>query len=175
MENMIDRINIWAMHNPEVFVEMRSFGANTELFRVGYSNHNWNHTGLMDRYYVDGEPLEFVVGKWEKSINSITQDVETASQKQLSGKLTYTGRVDVRACTEGIAMLRSKAIDELKKYPESMSWPDITQEQFLDAMYRHTMAMVDGGVDSVDPETGLPHLYAVQFNAMVLAMKFRDK
>ena len=95
-------------------------------------------------------------------------------QKQTAGKLKYHGRVDLEACTSGIAALRGVIIDDIGKYPESMEWPAIDTHHFIDALYRHTMCIVDGGIGATDSETGLPHLYAVQFNAMVLAMRLRD-
>ena len=95
-------------------------------------------------------------------------------QKQLKGKPVYMNRVHTKCATEGIALLRAEAIDNIKKYPESMSWPDIPACQFADAIKRHYDAMNEAGDPfAVDPETGLPHIWAIQFNCMVLEMKRR--
>ena len=38
-------------------------------------------------------------------------------QKQLKGKPVYMNRVHTKCATEGIALLRAEAIDNIKKYP----------------------------------------------------------
>ena len=124
----------------------------------------------MKEKMVDLDPYNSIISL-EKPVTKQSKD----AQKQLKGKLKYHGRVDIKACTEGIAKLRSKAIDELKKYPESMSWNDITKEEFLDAAYRHLMEMMEDGCEAIDPETGLTHLSAVQFNLMVIVMKLEGR
>lgn len=97
------------------------------------------------------------------------------AQKQLSAKLRYFGRVDIPASIEGIALLRKKIIEEIGKYPESMKWPAISPEHFIDAIQRHLNKIYEAGDPfALDEETGLPHIFAIQFNAMVLEMKRRE-
>ena len=93
-------------------------------------------------------------------------------QKQLKGKPKYWNRVDTSACCDGVAEVRRVAIEDLKKYPESMSWPDIPTEDFADAIKRHYDKMNEvGDPFAIDPETGEPHIHAIQFCCMVLEMK----
>ena len=96
-------------------------------------------------------------------------------QKQTKGKNRYYGRVDVPAMIEPVAELREQIISVNKKYPESMAWPDIEEGHFIDALQRHLNEIMVGGLMAIDRETGLPHLYAIGFNYMVLSMKMKGR
>ena len=54
-----------------------------------------------------------------------------------------------------------------KKYLTSDSWKLNTREQYNDAAYRHFMAYLDDN-DSVDEESGLPHLHHLACNIAFL-------
>lgn len=96
-------------------------------------------------------------------------------QKQLNGKHKFWNRVDIPDMTEPVAELRKVIIEDIGKYPESMEWPDIPVEDFIDAIQRHLDDVREAGDPfAVDPESGLPHLYAVGFNYMVWSMKHRN-
>lgn len=96
-------------------------------------------------------------------------------QKQLNNKPKFWGRVDIPAMTEPVAELRRVIIEEVGKYPESMSWPNIPPEEFVDAIQRHLDDIREAGDPfAVDPESGLPHINAIGFNYMVLSMKYRN-
>jgi hypothetical protein len=80
----------------------------------------------------------------------------------------------VSACVDGVAELRRVVIEELKKYPESMEWENVPLHEFTQAIFRHVKECIDSGNPfAVDPETKLPHIYAIQFNCMVLAMRLK--
>jgi hypothetical protein len=96
-------------------------------------------------------------------------------QKQTKGKFRYYGRVDIPAMIEPVAELREQIITVNKKYPESMAWPDIQENHFIDALQRHLNSIMLEGLGSIDNETGLPHLYAIGFNYMVLSMKMKGR
>ena len=95
--------------------------------------------------------------------------------KQTKGKPKFAGRVDIAAMIEPVAELRRVAVEEIGKYDETMEWPDHDAWDFLDALQRHMNKIYSAGDPyAIDPETGLPHLYAVGFNYMVVSMKMRE-
>ena len=97
-------------------------------------------------------------------------------QKQLTGKPKYWGRVDIKAMIDPVAEVRRIAIEEIKKYPESMRWNDIPIEHFFDAIQRHCDAIrEENNPAAIDPDTGLPHYYAIGFNYMVISMKLQGR
>jgi len=98
------------------------------------------------------------------------------SQKQTKGKHKYWNRVDIPAMIEPVAEQRRVIIEEIGKYPESMEWPDICVTEFIDAMQRHMDDVREAGDPfAIDPETGNPHLFAIGFNYMVWAMKYKGR
>lgn len=72
-----------------------------------------------------------------------------------------------------------RAVSEVRaygvaKYGSSESWRDVEPERYRDALYRHWLAYLDDP-DSVDTESGLPHLWHVACNAAFLcAMERRE-
>lgn len=97
---------------------------------------------------------------------------ELDKQKQLTGKERYFNRVDVEACIAPVARVRSAAIDNLKKYPESMQWRDISIVHFVDAIQRHLNAIYAAGdIFAEDPETGCMHIDAIAWNHHVIEVK----
>ena len=94
-------------------------------------------------------------------------------QKQTNGKPKFWNRVDIGAMIRPVAELRDVAITKIGKYPENMDWGKIGPEYFIDAMQRHLNEINSSGNPwEVDKETGLPHLFAIGFNYMVLCIKY---
>lgn len=71
-----------------------------------------------------------------------------------------------------IATVRMYGTD---KYGDSESWANVEAQRYLDAMLRHMLAVWDD-IDSVDKESGLPHLWHVACNvAFLIAIQQRGK
>lgn len=105
-------------------------------------------------------------------INGEPVEGDTDKQKQLGDKPKYWNRINVSACIDPIARIRSSAIDKLGKYPENMTWPDIPVEDFIDAIQRHLNKIYEAGDPfAVDEETGCFHIDAIAWNHMVIEMK----
>lgn len=96
--------------------------------------------------------------------------------KQTKGKPRFWGRVDIPAMTEPVAELRRVIIEDIKKYPETMEWPNIHISVWVDAIQRHLDDIrEENNVFAVDPETGLPHFFAIGFSYMVISREYRKK
>ena len=55
----------------------------------------------------------------------------------------------------------------VKKYCEPDNWKRVEPERYRDAMYRHMLAYIDDP-ESIDEESGLPHLWHLACNAAFL-------
>lgn len=97
------------------------------------------------------------------------------AKKVTKGKARYYGRVDIAACIEGISKVREVIIDDLELYPEDMDLDKVSEEELIDANFRHLMKMQAFGFDSKDLQTGRPHLHHIQTNCMFLERKRRKK
>ena len=114
------------------------------------------------------------------SIHKTTTDIDSSDQtiKQTNGKdkLEY---VPMYAATHGIAKVREWAIDIQKKYPDPKSLYVVAKEtpmKLIEATIRHMIAVIDGGtIESIDDESGLPHIYLAQTNLAFLATSMGDK
>lgn len=63
-----------------------------------------------------------------------------------------------------IAMVREYGS---KKYSNHNNWQQVEQQRYVDAAYRHWLACVDD-INSVDKESGLPHLWHMATNIAFL-------
>ncbi len=93
--------------------------------------------------------------------NNIT-DTDPSLLKETTGKarLTLVPRLIITA----IARVREYGN---RKYKTSDSWKLNTREQYNDATFRHFLAYLDDP-DSVDSESGLPHLWHLATNISFL-------
>lgn len=96
------------------------------------------------------------------------------SKKDLRGKPQYAGRVDIDACVRGVALVRTKIIDEIGKYGEDMDLEQVSPEELVDAILRHAIELQEDPYHC-DAETGLPTLWHIQANAHFLERKRRFK
>jgi hypothetical protein len=60
-----------------------------------------------------------------------------------------------------------------KKYGDSDSWRRVDKERYIDAMFRHLLKYVND-TDSVDKESGLPHLWHLACNVAFLCEMERE-
>lgn len=61
-----------------------------------------------------------------------------------------------------------------KKYKDSNSWKRVEKERYIDAMFRHLLKYVNDN-NSVDEESGLPHLWHLACNVAFLCEMEKDK
>lgn len=88
--------------------------------------------------------------------------MNTKLLKETAGKLRLT--LVPRKIIRAIAEVREFGN---RKYLTSDSWKLNTKEQYQDAAYRHFLAYLDDN-DSVDEESGLPHLHHLACNIAFL-------
>ena len=61
-----------------------------------------------------------------------------------------------------------------KKYKDSNSWKRVEKERYIDAMFRHLLKYVNDN-NSVDKESGLPHLWHIACNVAFLCEMEKEK
>lgn len=62
----------------------------------------------------------------------------------------------------------------VQKYSEPDNWKRVEPERLRDAMYRHMLAYIDDP-ESIDAESGLPHLWHLACNAaFLIALRWDD-
>lgn len=61
-----------------------------------------------------------------------------------------------------------------KKYKDSNSWKRVEKERYIDAMFRHLLKYVNDN-NSIDEESGLPHLWHCACNMAFLCEMEKDK
>lgn len=61
-----------------------------------------------------------------------------------------------------------------KKYKDSNSWKRVEKERYIDAMFRHLLKYVNDN-NSVDEESGMPHLWHLACNVAFLCEMEKDK
>lgn len=66
---------------------------------------------------------------------------------------------------ESIAIIREYGT---KKYKDPDNWKQVEEQRYLDALCRHLLAILKDGIESVDKESGLPHLWHLNCNANFL-------
>jgi hypothetical protein len=69
-----------------------------------------------------------------------------------------------------VAQVREYGVN---KYGTSESWKEVEPQRYLDALYRHVVAMV-GDMHSKDNESGIEHYKHVACNAMFLCELLKD-
>lgn len=60
------------------------------------------------------------------------------------------------------------------KYGSPENWRFVEPERYLDALYRHLLAVVDEGLDSTDKESHLPHIWHIATNAAFLCAMYKE-
>lgn len=68
------------------------------------------------------------------------------------------------AIIRGIAQVREYGNQKYR--PDS--WREVEPQEYVDAAYRHLLAIVDGGIGSVDKESGLLHVWHLACNVAFL-------
>lgn len=85
--------------------------------------------------------------------------------KDTKGKLNYS-----QMQWEGIEAVAKVFQYAEKKYGNVSTWRNLTpasKDRYLNALMRHLVEIFKG--NRVDPESGLPHIYAVAWNALTSA------
>lgn len=62
----------------------------------------------------------------------------------------------------------------LKKYPGS-DWKKVPIEEYLNALLRHILKLVDGGIEAIDQESGLKHLSHIASNVAFMCYLQKEK
>lgn len=71
-----------------------------------------------------------------------------------------------------VARVREYAVTT--KYKDKDNWKRVEPERYRDAMYRHMLAYIDDP-ESIDAESGLPHLWHMVTNAaFLIALRWDD-
>ena len=69
-----------------------------------------------------------------------------------------------------IAQIRQYGID---KYHDPNNWKQVESQRYVDALYRHLLAYIEG--EELDPESGYPHLWHMACNiAFLVDMEARE-
>ena len=61
-----------------------------------------------------------------------------------------------------------------KKYGSSDSWKQVEPQRYVDALLRHALAFASD-INSIDEESGLPHLWHAACNAAFLSEMLKEK
>lgn len=61
-----------------------------------------------------------------------------------------------------------------EKYKDPENWKRVEKERYIDAMFRHLLAYVDNN-NSLDEESGLPHLWHLATNVAFLCELEKEK
>lgn len=61
------------------------------------------------------------------------------------------------------------------KYGSPDNWRFVEPERYVDALYRHLLAVVEKGLDSSDAESRLPHIWHIATNAAFLCEILHDE
>lgn len=103
---------------------------------------------------VDGRPAPFANGR-------------TVGLKYDNGKPRWS--LMMRGCSKALLGVVKVLTFGAKKYADD-SWQNVdnAQVRYTDALYRHLHEIQLHGLDSVDPESGLPHIHHVSTNALFL-------
>jgi len=96
-----------------------------------------------------------------------TNDVGVLTNVCASVVSRITGKNPLEAALFAISEIRRYNLDEAKKYEEKVSWKGAKLRDFIDPILRHAVPLY-GDADAVDPESKLPHTYAILFYCMVL-------
>ena len=59
------------------------------------------------------------------------------------------------------------------KYHDPENWRMVEKQRYVDALYRHLLAYVDG--EETDPESGLPHMAHIACNAAFILELTNEK
>lgn len=60
------------------------------------------------------------------------------------------------------------------KYGSSENWRLVEPERYIDALYRHLLAIVENGLDSTDAESRLPHIWHLTTDAAFLCAMYKE-
>lgn len=97
----------------------------------------------------------------------VADNGRTVGLKYDSGKPRWS--LMMRGCAKALLGVVKVLTFGAKKYADD-SWQNVdnAQVRYTDALYRHLHEIQLHGLDSVDPESGLPHIHHVSTNALFL-------
>ncbi len=146
--------------------------------KTKYVNRVLSHkiySALKERVTRDNSEAYHVVNRATQLVDrfSMTGDIDEILLTNLTISCAFAaaeinGKGVFEAALFGIAEIRRYNIDEIKKYDEKVMWDGVKLRDFVDPILRHAIPITDQGMDSLDDESKLPHIYALLFYCMVL-------
>lgn len=100
--------------------------------------------------------------------DTLTRRIRSGWSAERALETTVNGSLDISLVPVGIiSAIRAVRLFGIKKYKDPDNWKSVEPQRYVDALYRHLLAYL-ADPDSVDEESGLPHLWHLCTNCAFL-------